>query len=899
MLRGRDRELATLSALTGAVRDGRSGALVLTGEAGVGKTALLDATVAAAQGLRVLRVTGVESEMELPYAALHQLCGPLLAHLDRLPGPQRAALRITFGLDAGPAPDAFLVALATLTLLAEAATDRPLLGVVDDAQWLDRASVQALAFVARRLVAESVVMIFGVRGPVDTLRSLPELVIGGLPDTDARALLASAVPWPLDEGVREAILAEAHGNPLALLELPRGLSPAALAGGFGLPGALPGLSRRVEQSFLRRVDGLSPDARRLLLLAAADPVGDATRLWAAARRLGLGPDAGDELEAAGLLRIGLRVVFRHTLVRSAAYRAAPAGERRRVHAALAEATDPATDPDRRAWHRAYAQEVFDERVAAELESSADRAQARGGIAAAAAFLERAAELTGDPARRAGRELAAARAKYQAGAPDAAARLLSRAADGPPDELREARIGLLQGQMAFASPRSAEAPDLLLATARRFEHLDPALARETYLEAFAAAASAGRFAPDAIGRIARAVRDLPPPDAPSGPDLLLDALAVLYTDGFPAGAPLVRAALTAIVRDHPGLDEAVHWLFVADHAAGSISDDQALHVLTARYLTLVREAGALVRLSYIGAHRVTVLLYEGAIAQAAGVAEEMHTGGLATGLARPPFGRMLAAAWQGRAAVADPLIDQIVTVATAQRLGTGLTAAYTARALLRNAHGDHAAARTAAELATANPAETGIANVALAELVEAAMLGGDPVAARSALERLTERSIPSGTGWALGVEAYCRALVTGDEDLFRRAIDHLATSRAAFFLAKAHLLYGEWRCHRGRPDDTHLRTAHEMFTRFGAEGFTARAERALVAAGAAPGPAPTPATVEFTVREHEIAVRARDGRSNVEIGAELFLSTRTVEWHLGKIFAKLGISSRRDLPQQVF
>ena len=430
-LLGRRSESEALDRLLGAVRAGQSRALVLRGEPGSGKTALLDYLVEHASGCRVARAAGVQSEMELAFAGVQQLLAPMLDRLERLPGPQRAALATAFGLSPGSAPDRFLVGLAVLSLLAEVAEERPLVCVVDDEQWLDQASAQVLAFVARRLVAESVALVFAARVPSDEVAGLPELVVEGLGEGDARALLDAVLTGPLDERVRDQLVSEARGNPLALLELPRGMTPAELAGGFGLAGGLP-LPSRIEESFRRRLEALPADTRVLLLVAAADPVGDPLLVWRAAGRLGIGTEAATPAADAGLLEVGARVRFRHPLVRSAAYRSASVQERRDVHRALAEATDPELDPDRRAWHRAQATPGPEEDVAAELERSAGRAQARGGLAAAAAFLERAAMLTPEPARRGQRLLAAARAKRDAGALEAALGLLDRSRTGRPD-----------------------------------------------------------------------------------------------------------------------------------------------------------------------------------------------------------------------------------------------------------------------------------------------------------------------------------------------------------------------------------------------------------------------------------------------------------------------------------
>src|SRR3954470_15559918 len=457
MLHGRRDECAVLERLLEGARVGHSGVLVLKGEPGVGKTALLEYAVGSASDLRWIRAAGVESEMELAFAALHQLCVPLLDRLDRLPGPQHDALTTAFGLSEGAVPDRFFVGLATLGLLSEAAEERPLVCVVDDAQWLDRASAQALAFVGRRLRAEPVVMLFGAREPSEEFAGLPKLVVGDLRDRPARDLLASVIPGRLDERVADQIGAEPRGNPRAFLELPRDLSAAQLAGGFGLPGAV-SLAGRIEESFQRRLQTLPEDTQRLLLVAAAEPLGNPALLRGAATVLGIVGPALEPAERVGLLEVHGRVRFRHPLVRSAIYRAASAEQRRRVHRALAEATNAETDPDRRAWHLAAATAGPDESVAGELERAAGRAQARGGLAAAAAFLERGAALTLEPHRRARRALAAAHAKLRSGAPEAALALLDTVEAGSDDPPARARADLLRAQAAFAMrPGSDTAP----------------------------------------------------------------------------------------------------------------------------------------------------------------------------------------------------------------------------------------------------------------------------------------------------------------------------------------------------------------------------------------------------------------------------------------------------------
>src|SRR5580704_15475100 len=651
-LLGRQRERAALSQLLFDIRSGRSRTLVLRGEPGIGKTALLDDLCARADDVVLVRVAGVESEMELAFAALQQLCAPMLDKLEGLPDPQRAALGVAFGLTAGAAPDRFLVGLAALSLLSEAAEQQPLLCVVDDAQWLDRASALALAFVARRLLAEPVALVVATHEPGAEFRGLPELPVGGLGEGAARELLSSVIRGPLDERVRDRIVAETRGNPLALLELPRGVP-----GVTGVSG-LPGLSGRIEESFRRRVEVLPAATRRLMLVAAAEPAGEPALVWRAAERLGIGAGAAAPAADAGLLTVGERVTFRHPLVRSAVYRAASPAERRAAHQALADATDPQADPDRRAWHRAQASPGPNEDVAAELERSASRAQARGGLAAAAAFLERAAVLTLDPVRRAGRALAAAQAKYQAGAFDAALGLLAAAEAGPPDQFRRARADLLRGQIAFSSSRSSDAPPLLLKAARQFEPLDPRQARETYLHALAAATFAGRQAlGGGIREVAEAARAAPPPPGPArGPDLLLDGLALLICEGYPAGAPVLRQAVSAFRGTDISKEEGLRWLWLACRAAQIVWDYASWDVLSDRQVALARDAGALVTLPIVFNMRATVHLFAGEFAETASLVAQAESVTEATGSSIAPYGALALAVFRGREAQAAHLLQ---------------------------------------------------------------------------------------------------------------------------------------------------------------------------------------------------------------------------------------------------
>ena len=606
------------------MRAGEGRALVVRGEPGVGKTVLLDYLAGRASGCRVARAAGVQSEMELAFAGLHQLCAPMLDHAESLPVPQREALRTAFGLSAGPVPDRFLVGLAVLGLLSETAGERPLICVVDDQQWLDRASAQALGFAARRLAADPVGLVFAARVPGEDVAGLPELVVEGLAEDDARALLESVLTGltgPLDARVRDRIIADTHGNPLALLELPRGLTPAQLTGGFGVSSAVP-LDGRIEESFGRQLEALPAQTRRLVQLAAADPSGDPVLVWRAAGRLAIGAGAAGPAAEAGLAEFGARVRFRHPLVRSAAYRSASVQTRQELHGALAEATDPAVDPDRRAWHRAQAAPGPDEEVAAELEQCAGRAQRRGGLAAAAAFLERSAGLTLDPARRAQRALAAAQAKHQAGALDAALGLLAMAQAGPLDELQRARGDLLRAQIAFASSHGRDAPPLMLSAAKQLEALDVGLARETYLEAFTAALFVGRLSP-AVGDVARAARMAPAPPAPArAPDLLLDGLALLVTEGYAAGTPALRRALLAFRGQDISAEEGLSWLWLAGRAAMAVWDDETWHILASRHVKLARDAGALSELPLAVRSRILLHAHAGELAAGRGA----HRGG---------------------------------------------------------------------------------------------------------------------------------------------------------------------------------------------------------------------------------------------------------------------------------
>ena len=897
---GRAEERGLLEGLLADVRRSESRSLVLRGEAGIGKTALLEYLIASASDMTVLRAVGVESDMELAYASLHQLCGPILDRLVRLPDPQREAVEIVFGVRAGPPPDRFLVGLGVLSLLSEVAEERPLLCVVDDAQWLDQASALTLAFEARRRLAERVGIVFAAREPGEALEHLPELELRGLRNDDARALLGTAVPFILDERVRERVLAETRGNPLALLELPRGLTATELAVGFGLvdPQALP---ERIEESFARRLAALPQDARRLLLLAAAEPVGDSVLLWRAAAQLAIEPRAADHAANEGLLAIGERVIFRHPLVRSAVYRSATVEDRRAAHLALAQATDREIDPDRRAWHLAAATAGPDEGVALELERSAARAQARGGMAAAAAFLQRAVALTQDPAQRPNRALAAAQAHLQAGAFGAALQLLASAETATLDELGHARVALLRGQIAFASSYGGQASALLLKAARRIEPLDPALARETYMDAWIAAFFAGQFASaGSLHEVSRAAPSAPQPSsAPRPSDLLLGGLCVVVIDGRAAAAPKLRRATHAFAEEELDVAAGLRWGWVAAIAAIMLWDDESWHRMVVRQVQSVRDARLLVHLP-IYLHSLGLLAtWRGDFEAAASLIAEADAITEATGTRLTRYTALHLASLRGEEPEASALIEVERRNASAVGQGLGIEYSRWGSAILYNGLGRYEQALTEAQQASNEAPELFVSAWALPELIEAAARTGKTRLAGDALERLVEAASVGDSDWGLGVLARSRALVSEGEDAdgcYREAIERLTRTRLRPELARAHLLHGEWlrRENRRRDARAQLRTAYELFTTIGMEAFAERARRELAATGEHVRRRTVETRDDLTAQERQVALLARDGMSNIDIGAQLFLSQHTVAYHLHKVFSKLGISSRREL-----
>jgi DNA-binding CsgD family transcriptional regulator len=855
----------------------------------VGKSALLGYLSKRVEGSHVATAVGIESEMELAYSGLHQLCGPLLDHLEQLPVPQQDALATVFGLGEGAAPDPFLVGLATLTLFAEVAEDRSLVCIVDDLQWVDKASAKILGFVARRLLAEPVALVGAARTGIgdDVLVGLPELFVGAISDSDARALLLENLIGPLDAAVCDQIVAESHGNPLALLEFPRTWGAAELAGGFGMPESH--LAGKIEESYVRRLRRLPSDAQLLVLAATAEPLGDPVLLHSAAKTLGIDLAAVDPAVDAGLLTLGRRVEFAHPLVRSSAYRSA-----------AANATDAETDPDRRAWHRANATAGLDEGVAAELELSAGRAQARCGAAAAAAFLQRAVALTEDPGRRSERALAAAQASIQAGSFEAARELLVLAEAGTQAEFQLALIDLLRAQLAFATNRGNETTPLLYAAARRLEPLDPKLARETYLDAFSAALFGARLNEGiGVAEVAGAALSAPrPPEGEaSSADLLLDALVALSDDYGTAIEPC-RNALRKVSSDTISPQERLRWLWQGCVIALELWDDESARSLSQRSVQVARETGTLGELALALSAHTPVLVLCGDLSVAAMAAAETRSVEEATGIASAPYGAMILGAWRGQAAETRALIDATMQQARPRGEGIALAVSDYARAVLCNGASEYDEAFVAARSASGFE-EVVVENWGLSELIEPAVRTGRTALAVDLLERLAMKAGAASTGWAMGIEARSRALVSQGEiaeALYREAISQLSGTLVRTELARAHLLYGEWLRREGRRIEgrDQLRTAHEMCVAIGMDAFAERARRELLATGEKVRKRSAETRDELTPQEEQIARLARDGLSNPEIGTQLFISARTVEWHLRKVFAKLDITSRRQL-----
>jgi DNA-binding CsgD family transcriptional regulator len=901
---GRGNECQVLDRVLSAARAGHGGTMVICGESGIGKSTLLDYAMSSATGFQVLRAVGNEAERELPFAAAQQLCSPAFETLHELPAPNRDALGVAFGHVTGSPPDRMFVGLALLGLLSQLASEQPILCVVDDAQWLDRESAQAFAIAARHLSSENIAFLFGARTIPTVLNGLPSLAVFALGPADARALLRSTLPDPFDEHVFERILAETRGNPLALLELPRGLTPAELAGGFNLPASVP-MAGRIEASFRRRIAKLRSTSRRLLLVAAAEPTGDPDLVWRAAQHLGVHESAGSEVAVDGLLEMSPQVIFRHPLVRSAVYEAASPADRREVHRALADATNAEIDPDRRAWHLAQGAWRPDDELANDLEVSADRAQARGGLAAAAAFLERAAELTVDSKHRADRMLAAAETKREAGALEAALELAASSERNSLDDHQRAQIEVLRARVSFTSERGGDAPGLLLSAAQHLEIHDPRRAREIYLDVITAGLFAGNQARSGNAKdVASAVLGAPHPiGPPSASDLLLQGLALLIAEGPVVGAPVFRQALEAFRSEAVGAEERVRWSWLAGRTAALIWDYDAWDAFTHDQVVAARAAGALTVLPVTLTECAGVQVFAGRLSEAESLFDEADAVADATGTRAAQYAAVLVAAFRGSEPEARLLIDAAAKDFAARGEGMGLNLTGYASAALYNGLARYDEAFGAAESALDDAYEMWFWPLVPVELIEAASRTGRLAAATAAFERLSESTGASGTPWAAAVEDRCRALLSEGalaEELYRSAIDRLVPTALRLDLARTHLLLGEWLRRESRPGDAseELRAAHKLFTDFGSESYAERARIELSATGDRKRKRSQESSGRLTPQETRVAELVSQGGTNAEIAAQMFISPSTVEYHLHKVFQKLGIRSRTQLAKRI-
>ena len=908
MLLNRRDETVQLNRFADEVLRGHSRALVLHGEAGIGKSVLMQYLRSRFRDEDAIAIAGVEAEQELAFAALHQLCSPMLGRLDRLAAPQASAMRTAFGLVDGPPPDRTVVALATLSLLGEHARDRPMLCTVDDAQWLDHASAQVLGFVARRLRTEAVGLLFAVRstgeGDVDMpeLAALPALPVRGLADKEARKLLTLAHVGAADQRIVDRIVAESRGNPLALLELPKGFSPAELTGGFGAV-TTTALPERIEHSYRRQIGGATAAVRQLLLLAAAEPLGDPALLWRAAERLGIDP--GDQILATGLsgfLNIDTRIRFAHPLLRSAVYRGASAQERRRVHAALAEVTDPDVDLERLAWHRAQAAGDPDEGLAEELEKCAIRAQGRGGPAAAGAFYLRASELSPQPRPKARRLLTAADAYHQAGLPDASLQLLSRLDTSVQSTLEAAQLQLLQARIAFTMGRGSETAAMLVRAAQQLQELDPDLARATYLEALRAAwFSAHLSQGPTVQEIAQEAAQSPPPVKLSGTiDALSEGFIRRYSEGYEAGAKQLTKAIVDFDAIAHGSVEQLGWFWFASTACLDLWDDTSGDSLSRKYVDLTRDTGTMPLLPIALTVRSMMHTFLGDLSSARGLLHELHAVVEGTGVSEVPYADQFLAVWSGDDTTALRLITETARDSQERGEGIGVIAAGWMEALLHNSRGRYDAALRAALPATSHSQEMGVLTWApLVELITAASRLNHVDTAQEALARLSAMAQVSGSDWALGLEARCRALTLSGpeaETHFVEAVERLGRTTIRGAAARAQLHFGEWLRRQNRPTEArdHLRAAYDTFAAMGAEGFADLAAAELGTVGETVRRRQESQPGELTAQETQIVRLVTEGLSNAEIAVRLFISPRTVEWHLGKIFTKLGVTSRRQL-----
>ena len=877
-----------------------SGVLALRGEPGIGKTALLDYAQGAAADLQVIRIDCVDSEMELSFAAVHQLLRPFLAALDVLPTPQRTALRLAFGMAEGQAPDRFLVGLAALGLLAEQAARQPVLCLVDDAHCLDQESADVLAFVARRLDADSIAIVFAVREPAPAsgrLAGLPELRLAGLAERDARALLAAGPR--LRRQAADRIIAETGGNPLALIEIGQELA-AGQPDSDPFPAEPVPLGRQLEQRYLREITELPAATQSLLLAAAADPTGDPGLLAQAGKELGFTLEAAAAAESRQLITIRHTVRFRHPLIRSAVYYGATFAKRQQVHACLAEAVGPA-EPDQRAWHLAQAVTGPDEDIAAELERAAERARARGGWSQAAALFHRSATLTTGQAARGRRMLAAAEASCGAGALGRAQAELDAAASYHDDSRHAGLTRRVQARIHHAQRQPTAATCDLLAAAAILGPLDIRLARDILVEAAVEAQINDQLAPEGatradVARVAQALPLAPGMTATAG-DLLLDADTALQLRGLDAARPTLRHAIDAVRQGRPDAPEMLHWLAAACADATILGDEPMLHELSRRMETAARQHGTTLTLALALSHAGAWGLLAGNLAQARRCFSEMTA--LAQARDQPwSLGSLLLAAWRGQPQQAYALLDQVAAEAVRQGQGYQLLFAGYARCVLELGHGRYDAAYASFPSGIADISQL---KFALPDLAEAAQRSGHHDAAADIACQLGGLAAASPSPVMLGFAARARALAAGDsadaDELYREAIDQHGQSPGPAHLARSHLLYGEWLRRARRPRDARvaLRLAYQLLNDVGADGFADRARAELAAAGdTRPAKPAARRSHDLTPQEAQVARLAATGATNAQIAAQLYLSPNTVDYHLRKVFRKLGVTSRRQL-----
>jgi DNA-binding CsgD family transcriptional regulator len=905
VLYGRDPERSRIGELLAGARASRGAVLIISGEPGVGKSALLQDARDQARGMRVLGSVGVESEAHLPFAALHQLLRPVLPHVESLPQPQAAALRGALGLAAGGAGDRFLVSLAVLTLLADAAEQGPpLLCLVDDAQWLDDASADALVFVARRLEAEGIVMLFGAReGDVRRFDApgLPELRLAGLDPATAGELIDRHAGAPLSWEVRNRLVVETGGNPLALLELSSSLSESQLSGGEAVLAPIP-VSARVEHAFLVRFHALPEETQTLLLVAAADDSGELTTVRRAAAQLGATAEAFDSAEQAGLAHVrGNRLELRHPLVRSAVYQAAPLSRRQAAHGALASVLDGDAEADRRAWHRAAASVEPDSSVGEELEQTAERARRRGGFAAASLALERAAFLTTDEEHRARRLIGAAENAWLAGRMERALSLLDGARPHVSEPIQRADVDRFLGLIEMTRGVPADACLLLLRAATDVAPIDSERALQLLnLAGLAAAYTGDKEAAVAIADVAGGLAVEEPPSARMLAQLLVGLGAHAEGD-FAAAAPKLRVALELAHKlDEDAAGEQPVALLFAGRAALYLGDDRVAYRAHHEAAARARASGALSIVTQILPRLATAEVWAGRWPSAAANAREgiqlAREIGQHDVVAQQLVMLGLIAALRGAEDECRSLVAESMELASARGLGIVAEIAHWALAVLELGLGraDEALKRCR-EIST-----TMVVFWGGLDRVEAAIRAGQRETARAWLDEFERWADSSAAGWARAVVLHCSALLADDESAaeqrFQEALGAHSEAARPFERARSELAFGEFlrRARRRVEAREHLQAALDGFEGLGATLWAERARVELRASGQTARKRDASTRDELTAQELQIARFVAEGLTNKEVAALLFLSPRTIDFHLRNVFKKLGIGSRTAL-----